>query len=109
MQIWLEVMMAEELKLEKPDANPTKAAVVVGASAIVGSLLPIMPFFVLQPKQAIIATVVFSAIILFIAGALKSKFTVIGWKRSGMELAAIGIISALVGFAIGTLLGAPSA
>ena len=108
-QIWLDVMMEEELKLEKPDENPARNAFVVGASAICGSLIPLLPFFALPPKTAIVATIIFSAAILFIAGALKSKYTVIGWKRSGLELALIGTISALVGFAIGALLGAPAA
>jgi len=106
-QNWLEVMMQEELKLEKPEGNPKKAAFVVGASAIAGSFLPLLPFFVLPVKTAIVATIILSAIILFIAGALKSRFTVVGWKRSGTELAIIGIVSAMVGFAIGMLLGAP--
>ncbi len=108
-QTWLDVMMEEELKLEKPKANPVRNAIVVGGSAIVGSILPLLPFFLFPVKTALIAAVVFSAIILFITGAIKSKFTVIGWKRSGLELAAIGTISALAGYAIGILLGAPTA
>lgn len=106
-KIWLDVMMSEELKLEKPEGSPVRDALVVGVSAVAGSLLPLLPFFVFAPKTAIVATIIFSAIVLFIAGALKSKFTVIGWKRSGSELALIGIASALVGFVIGLLLGAP--
>lgn len=103
---WLEVMMEEELKLEKPTENPVHSAIVVGISAIIGSFLPIIPFFFLPVKLAIVATVIFSGIVLFTAGALKSKFTIIGWKRSGAEIAVIGIVSALVGFAIGVILGA---
>ncbi|MBI5884568.1 VIT1/CCC1 transporter family protein [archaeon] len=107
-KIWLDVMMAEELKLEKPEGSPVRDALVVGLSAIAGSFLPLLPFFFLPPKTAIVATLVFSTAILFIAGALKSRFTVIGWKRSGFELALIGIASALAGFAVGVLLGAPA-
>jgi VIT1/CCC1 family predicted Fe2+/Mn2+ transporter len=107
-QIWLEVMMSEELKLDKPEGNPKKNALVVGGSAIVGSLIPLLPFFVFPAKDAMLASLVFSTIVLFVAGAYKSKFTVIGWKRSGLELAAIGILSALAGYAIGSLFGAPA-
>ncbi|MDD5147942.1 MAG: VIT1/CCC1 transporter family protein [Candidatus ainarchaeum sp.] len=106
-EIWLDVMMEEELKLEKPEENPKKNALVVGVSAICGSVLPLLPFFVFPVKTAIVATIIFSAIILFIAGAVKAKYSVIGWKRSGIELAIIGIVSALAGFAIGIILGAP--
>jgi VIT1/CCC1 family predicted Fe2+/Mn2+ transporter len=106
-QIWLDVMMEEELKLEKPTENPVKNAAVVGFSAIVGSLLPVIPFFLMPIKSAIIGSVVFAAVVLFTVGVVKSKFTVVGWARSGTELAIIGTVSALVGFAIGVLLGAP--
>ena len=44
-EVWLDVMMEEELKLEKPEENPKKNALVVGVSAICGSILPLLPFF----------------------------------------------------------------
>jgi predicted membrane protein (TIGR00267 family) len=104
-QMWLDIMMAEELKLEKPSGSAGKSALVVGLSSLCGSVIPLLPFFLFPVKTAIVATIIWCAIMLFIAGVLKSKFTVVGWKRSGLELAAIGTVSALVGYAIGTLLG----
>jgi len=48
-----------------------------------------------------------SAVTLFIVGAYKAKTTVGKWYRSGSELAVIGLVSALVGYAIGALFKTP--
>ncbi len=85
--------------------NPAHSAFVVGLSSLVGSLIPLIPFFLLPVKSAMIVSIIESVIILFIAGALKAKLTVGNWKRSGIEMAVIGTIAALAGYGIGLLLG----
>src|SRR5207253_5527728 len=45
---WLEIMMAHELNLAPVDsAQARKSAVLVGIAAIVGSLIPLVPFIVI--------------------------------------------------------------
>ena len=45
-KIWLETMMIEELgMLPQEYSNPSKSAFIVGISAIIGSLIPLLPFF----------------------------------------------------------------
>ncbi len=85
--------------------NPAHSALIVGFSSLIGSLIPLIPFFLLPVKSAIIVSIIESIIILFIAGALKAKITVGNWKRSGTEMAVIGTIAALAGYLIGLLLG----
>lgn len=105
-KIWLNDMMNEELKLNETDfQNPGKEAIIVGFSSIIGSLIPLIPFFLIPIKQAMIASVVFSAVILFAAGAVKTKFTLGKWWKSGLELMLIGTLAALLGYAIGSILG----
>ncbi len=84
--------------------NPFRSAVNVGTSTIIGSLIPLIPFFFLNVKPAIITSLIFSAVILFLVGALKAKLSIGSWKKSGFELMIIGIIAALVGYGVGLLL-----
>ena len=106
-KLWLETMMAEELKLFPDDyENPFKSALVVGLAAVIGSLVPVFPFFIFSVKFGMIYALIFSIIALFIVGAIKAKITIGSWKRSGIEMAVVGTLAALVGYLVGSLLGA---
>ena len=84
--------------------DPLKSAWNVGISTIVGSLIPLIPFFIFSIKGAIVFSLVLSALVLFCVGALKAKLSIGNWKRSGFELMIIGIVAALVGYGVGFLL-----
>jgi len=43
---------------------------------------------------------------LFGTGALKAKLTLGDWKKSGLEMAVIGMLAAVSGYYIGKVLGA---
>lgn len=103
---WLKVMMEQELKMFPQRASPVNIATVVGISAIFGSFIPVVPFLLLSVKTAIIASLIISTIVLFFVGVLKAKTTVGSPLRSGVELAVIGMIAALIGYGIGAVLGA---
>jgi len=107
-EVWLEVMMGEELKLEPVAKNQAiKSAVIVGISAFIGSLVPLFPFFIVNIGTGINVSLVLSAITLFLVGVYKAKVTVGKWYKSGMELTVIGIVSALFGYFVGLLFKAP--
>ena len=103
---WRDVMVSQELKLSAPKVSPTNSAWVVGISALVGSIVPTIPFFLMPVSTAMWASVFLSTIVLFSVGAYKAKTTTGNIFRSGVELALIGIAAALAGYAIGALLGA---
>jgi len=108
--IWVAVMMAEEHRLEPVDRRGAlRAAWVVGLAAIIGSLIPLAPFVFLPVAPSIITSIVITAMVLFAVGAVKGRMTVGRPVRNGVEMAAIGTVSALVGFAIGALLKVPPA
>ena len=105
-KLWLETMMAEELKLLPEDyEKPLKSSFVVGLSAVVGSLVPVLPFFVLPVRLGMAYALIMSVLVLFIVGAVKAKVTIGNWKRSGLEMAIVGTLAALVGYFVGSLLG----
>jgi predicted membrane protein (TIGR00267 family) len=81
---------------------------VVGFSAIVGSLIPLAPFAFLPITTSMWVSVVITALILFLVGVYKARMTVGHPGRSGLEMALIGTLSALVGFVVGMLLKVPT-
>lgn len=106
--VWVAVMMAEEHQLIPKDRRVAlKSAVIVGIAAIIGSLIPLIPFVFLSVKAGIWVSILVSAVVLFLVGAYKARITVGSPGKSGFEMAVIGTISALVGYAVGYLLRVP--
>jgi predicted membrane protein (TIGR00267 family) len=106
--VWVAVMMSEEHQLTPVDRKQAwKAALVVGFSAIVGSLIPLAPFLFLDIISSMWVSVLITALVLFGVGAYKARVTVGNAGRSGLEMALIGTLSALVGYAVGALLKVP--
>ena len=108
--VWVAVMMAEELQLKPTDRRDAlKSALIVGFAAIVGSLIPLTPFAFLPVTTSMWVSILISALTLFGGGAYKARLTVGHPARSGLEMAVIGTVSALVGYAVGALLKLPAA
>jgi predicted membrane protein (TIGR00267 family) len=106
--VWVAVMMNEEHRLTPTDRRQAvKSALVVGLSAIIGSLIPLLPFVFLPVVESMVVAVIITALVLFAAGAYKARSTVGHPGRSGLEMALIGTLSALVGYAVGALLKIP--
>lgn len=107
-EAWVEVMMRNELKLAPIEAsNALRIALVVGVSALVGSLIPLLPFLLLPISAAVPVALAVSALALFGVGAYKARVTVGRPLRSGLQMAVIGIVSALAGYFVGALFRAP--
>lgn len=105
-KVWLDIMMAEELGLAPVESkNPIMEGIVVGGSAVVGSLVPLIPFFLFSINSAIIPSVTISALALFLTGAYKGQTTLGNWLRSGIEMMVIGFVAAMAGYLIGLYLG----
>jgi len=104
-RLWLRTMMEEELHLYPDSSSPGKDAAIVGVSAIVGSLIPLLPFLVVNVGFGMVLSLILSVIVLFITGAIKNKITIGHPARGGIEMAIIGMAAALIGYAIGAILG----
>jgi VIT1/CCC1 family predicted Fe2+/Mn2+ transporter len=103
---WLEIMMAHELNLAPVDPGQArKSAVLVGIAAILGSLIPLIPFVVIGPNilLGVVVSLVVSTLALFGIGWWKARTTLGRPSRSGLQMAVIGIASALAGFGIAYL------
>jgi vacuolar iron transporter family protein len=103
-EVWLESMMAEELHLQPVDTQAVlRTSIIVTVAAVVGSLIPLLPFLVLPRVPAVGAAIVLSAVALFLVGAYKARSLVGDWRRSGLQMVVIGLAAAVVGFGVGRL------
>lgn len=105
-RVWLEFMMTEELRLEPvPEEKPVRDGVVVGVSAVIGSLIPLAPFFVWPVWFAVPAAVGVSMLSLFVVGAFKAKKTIGSPWKEGLEMMVVGGLAAAVGYLVGATAG----
>ncbi|GAB4479185.1 MAG: hypothetical protein Kow00124_24470 [Anaerolineae bacterium] len=103
---WVDIVMAHDLEMQPmQEKGLLPSALLVGFSAIVGSLVPLLPFFFLPRIPAIWVGLALSALVLFGVGAFKARITVGSPGRSGIQMMLIGILSALAGYGIGLLFG----
>ena len=107
--VWVNVMMSEELQLTPPEKTKAiRSALIVGFSALVGSLIPLFPFFFWDVSLGIWLSICIAALTLFAVGAYKARVTVGEPFRSGMQMAVIGTISALAGYVVGLIFRVPT-
>ncbi len=107
--VWVAEMMSQELLLAPVERrHAIRAALIVGVSAIVGSLIPLAPFLWLPVGTSMVLSVVIAGITLFAVGAYKARTTVGHPGKSGLEMALIGTLSALAGYAAGVIFKPPA-
>ena len=106
--VWVAVMMAEEHQLSPVNRQQAlRSAVIVGVAAIIGSLIPLAPYPFLPIHTSMWVSILMAAIVLFVVGVYKARVTVGRPLKSGLEMALIGTISAMVGYLVGLLLKIP--
>lgn len=107
--VWVAIMMAEELNLTPVHRRAAlRSAAIVGLAAFGGSFIPLVPFVFLPVVPAIITSITIAAATLFVVGAYKARTTVGNWGKSGTEMAAIGVACALVGYLVGLIFQVPT-
>ena len=77
-----------------------RSALIVGFSALIGSLIPLFPFFLWPVNLSIGLSILVAALTLFIVGAYKARVTVGKPFKSGLQMAVIGTVSALAGYVV---------
>lgn len=105
-EVWVDTMMAEELRLFPEKSNRARtSAIVVGVAVVIGSLMPLIPFMFGSIKAGIVGSITVCLMALFATGAIKARMTVGNWLKSGIQMTAIGLGAAMAGYGIGMLLG----
>lgn len=103
-QAWLSIMMSEEknvapIEMRKVYINSS----IVLFSSLLGSLVPLTPFFFLSLTNAIYISFIVTTLTLFLFGYYKGRITVGKPLRSGIELLVIGMTAAMLGYVIGLI------
>ena len=106
-QKWVDFMMRFELGLEKPD--PKRAlvsALTIGGAYSAGGLIPLAPYIVSDRlghagvSTALLYSVTFTLVALFVFGFIKGRFTGMKPLRSALETTLIGSAAAGAAFLI---------
>ncbi len=105
-KVWLRCMMEEELGLVAQSFDrPWLVGAVTTVSYLSAAFLPILPYAVASPSEAFPWSVGVSMAALFGLGAGKTRLTRTSPWKSGLELMAIGVVPARVGYWIASLAG----
>jgi len=102
----LDLMMAFELHLAPvSESQPRESAMVVLAATVVGSSIPLIPYFLLPGAltTAAVVSIILSAGMLFGVGWYEAKTTIGVTWASGLRMVLIGLGAGFAGFAIGYL------
>ncbi len=89
--------------------HPVAAAAVVGVSTLSGSAIPLVPFLLLPVGTAAWAALVLATVVLVAVGLYRARVSGARPYRAAAQMAIIGLLSALAGYAIGVVLRAPGA
>ncbi len=101
---WLRSMVRDELGVVSDERErPWLQGLLVGVSFMGGALVPILPFFLSLPLPQIWAYGL-TALTAIALGIVKSRYTLKGPLRNGLELLAVVTVGTLGGVAIGALL-----
>ncbi len=105
-EAWIDFMMRFELGLEAPDPKRAfTSALTIAASYVVGGLIPLSPYILVNHAQtALIISVVATLIALTLFGYIKGRFTGTQPGRSALQTALIGGLAALAAFLIARLI-----
>ena len=104
--VWVETMMAEELKLSDQAAHPVRAAFTTFLAFVICGLLPLLPFLMaFGDFQTMFATSAALGALTFLALGI-GKGCVVGRSplRSGIQTLAIGGTAAVLAYAVGSWL-----
>jgi VIT1/CCC1 family predicted Fe2+/Mn2+ transporter len=104
---WIDFMMKYELGLDEPDPNrATKSAFTIGISYVVGGLVPLAPYFLVNtPGEALRYSCIVTLICLFVFGYFKSKVTGQPPVSGAIKVMLIGALAAAAAFGVAKLFG----
>ncbi|HXB43230.1 MAG TPA: VIT1/CCC1 transporter family protein, partial [Puia sp.] len=103
---WVNFMMKYELGLDKPDPKRAgKSAFNIGASYVVGGLIPLSPyFFTGSGIEGLKISAAITLVCLFIFGYFKSRMTGINPISGAIRVTIIGALAAGCAFAVAKLI-----
>lgn len=99
---WIQLMMEGEYGLAAVDPHPWKAALATFGAFLVAGMVPLLPFL-FGMEGAFRLSAISTLVVFFTIGALKARWSLVSWWRSGLETLAIGGVAAGLAYVVGTL------
>lgn len=99
---WINLMIEGEYGLGSVDPHPLKAAMATFFAFLVAGMIPLLPFL-LSVEGAFVVSAWMTAGVFFSIGALKSRWSLAPWWRSGTETLLIGGAAATIAYFVGSL------
>ncbi len=99
---WIDLMIEGEYGLGSVDPHPIKAAMATFFAFLVAGMIPLLPFL-LSFENAFNVSAWMTAGVFFAIGAMKSRWSLAPWWRSGGETLLIGGAAAAIAFWVGSL------
>ncbi|HKV86166.1 MAG TPA: VIT1/CCC1 transporter family protein [Ktedonobacterales bacterium] len=97
-------MVEKELGLQvDPRTVQIPEALTMGVSYIVGSVFPLIAYFVLPVAQALPVSIALTLVALVIVGLVKGKLASLNLMTSALEVVVVGGVSAGGGYLLGTV------
>lgn len=90
---------------ELDDKRPLSDSSFMFFSYFVGGSIPVLPYLFLQPASGVVVSVFLTVATLFAIGAVKGKIVGVSILRSGLEMMAVSIAAAGIGFTVGKVAG----
>ncbi len=102
-ETWIETMLTEEYGLSPVQRKPLLSGASTFAAFLLCGAVPLMPYL-LGLEGAFSLAVTMTAVVFFVIGALKAKWSLASWWASGLETLCVGLLAAGASFAVGYLL-----
>ena len=99
---WIDMMLVEEYGLSPVDPHPLRAAQATFLAFLAAGMVPLLPYF-LALGDAFQWSIALTGLTFFFVGALKSRWSLAPWWRSGIETLLIGGVAAAIAYFVGTL------
>lgn len=99
-QVWINTMLAEEYGLSIHLRSPFMSGLSTFLAFLVFGTIPLLPYF-MGLDNAFNISVTTTVLAFFVIGAIKSKWAIASWWRSGLETLAIGVAASALAYYIG--------
>jgi VIT1/CCC1 family predicted Fe2+/Mn2+ transporter len=100
---WIRTMLTEEYGLPLEPRSPWRAASATFSAFAICGIVPLLPFL-FGFTNAFSISIVFTAVVFFIIGSIKSIWSTASWWRSGLSTLLVGGIAAALAYVVGVFL-----
>lgn len=87
--------------------SPSQSGLTTFVAALLGGLVPLVPFAVLPLRESVVVAVAISMVALFALGSWTGRISGAVWWRDGLRLLLVACVAAVAAAVVGTLLRVP--